>query len=342
MEKIILDTNILYSVTGLSINNKVTDLSKQFELWTTTVSLIECIVKYKDDLDSLKTVFSKIKSEEIKLISIGHAPLSNSIILRIAEADSIQSISNEIDEIVKFKIDREAIFLGWIFVVVMVGFFEVLISKEGYGFVDNNKKNMQLYNIQSLLEGNSGYVYEFFKNEIARGYKENNEQKVVLSALNEMILSSLSVFHYNYHQIKTGVMNAEGLSKDEDILNNLTTSLRGDNLHIKLKKYLDNPLSIVSKKRNYQIIEKYLNEMNEGLKIENNLTVKSVSFLIKKIEKSLKHKSKIRKNDIFDFLQVFSLGLPQYKILTLDKGFISLLKEVDTESWDLIQKLGYT
>lgn len=102
-----------------------------------------------------------------------------------------------------------------------------------------------------------------------------------------------------------------------------------------------NPLSVISKKRLHSKIDSYLQFISNGLSAEANLTQHAIDFLVAKLDKSFKEKSKIRKNDVFDFLQVFALSLPEYRILTLDKAFIGMLKSVDHNSWNLINHLGY-
>lgn len=55
MSRMIIDTNILYSLVGLSPNQKVINSPiDQFKLSITTPSLIEVISKYHNDLDSIK------------------------------------------------------------------------------------------------------------------------------------------------------------------------------------------------------------------------------------------------------------------------------------------------
>jgi hypothetical protein len=266
MDKVIIDTNILYSVVGLSKNNKVSsNLASEYTLWTTTVTLIEAITKYRNDLNSLKQVLTPILDESIKLVSIGHAPLSNKVISKIAEANSITSISKDISDVVELKINREAEFLRWIFVIVIAGLFDVLKTSEGYSFTNVEKDNIQLYLVKSLLEGNEAFVLDYFKDKIREGYNTGNEQKVVLEAFHEMLLSSLNVFHFNYHQVKTGVISAKGVSNDQKDISKLKESLSKDEFFMKIRKHIDNPLSLLSKKKLHVPIDTYLRTIKNSL-----------------------------------------------------------------------------
>jgi hypothetical protein len=291
MDNVIIDTNILYSIVELSQNNKVSsDLTSQFTLWTTTVTLIEAITKYKHDLNSLKKILNPILNNRIKLISIGHAPLSNEVITKIANANTIASISKDINDVVELKINKEAEFLRLIFVIVIAGIFDVLKKSEGYSFTSIEKQNIQLYLVKSLLEGNEAFVLNYFKDKIQEGYNTENEQKVVLEAFHEMLLSSLNVFHINYHQIKTGIISEKGVSKNQKDILKLQESLSKDDFFMKIKKHIDNPLSILSKKKLHDFIDIYLSEIKNDL-IDEQLAkrLKESLFMARLAKKKEKH-----------------------------------------------------
>lgn len=74
----------------------------------------------------------------------------------------------------------------------------------------------------------------------------------------------------------------------------LSESLDGDNFDKKFKRYIDSPISYVSKKKYHPVMDNYLNEIKDGISDLEGLTEKSLNFLLKKIEKSFKDKSKIR------------------------------------------------
>jgi len=60
MRRVVIDTNILYSLTGVSVNEKVvTSTLNDFKLSITTPSIIEMVVKFQYDLDTIKSYMSK-------------------------------------------------------------------------------------------------------------------------------------------------------------------------------------------------------------------------------------------------------------------------------------------
>ncbi len=72
------------------------------------------------------------------------------------------------------------------------------------------------------------------------------------------------------------------------------------------------------------------------------LTASSIKFIEKKIYKIFTSKSKLYKNDIFDLLITISLEPNIYRLVSLDKKYITIIKEIDQKSFELIEELGLT
>lgn len=341
MERIIIDTNILYSIVGVSENEKVTN-SKLGErkLSITTASLIEVIVKYRDDIDTIKRCLVPIVNETIELISIGHAPLSTEHIKNLANSNSQSDVQSIIDEQLELKVLKEAEFLRFVLIIVFSGMIQAL-REDGYSFDDPVKSNQQLFMVKSLLMGNEDFMLSYFKDKIVEGYKKNDEQKVVLEAFHEKLICLLNVFNFNFHQVKTGALPINGQDLDSDKAQLLNASLTNDNFDKKIARFASNPIEIVSKRKNHELFDSFLHEMNDGLMDLDSLTTDTLNFVMLKIESSYKNKAKIRKNDAFDFLISFSLGMPESKIVTLDKAFAKSLEKIDSDSYKLCQELGF-
>ena len=333
---------MLYAITGLSNNYKVkNDIKLNYELWTTTAALIEGTVKYRKDLSSIKKLFYPIINEDIKLISIGYVPMSNTSIQGIYNSESLESASVFIDEVMNLKITTEAKFLKWIFTISVLGIFELLKGVKGYKFIDSDKNDLQIKYEKILFESNEQYLFDYFEQKIKNGYLTGNEQRIVLDAFNEMLFLYLRIFLLNYYQIESGVIFRGGVDDSEGTLNGLKQTIISDDFHNIISEYLNNPFEYFSEKSNHSLANDYIIHIGTGLTGDPNLTTSALRFLCKKLEKCFKDKSKIKKNDVFDFLQIFALSLPDYKILTLDRPFIRILKDVDRRSWDLIHSLGY-
>lgn len=341
MSRVIIDTNILYSITGISVNDKVSNSRiLDYKLSITTASLIESIAKFRSCLPSIQKCLKPITSGKIELISIGHAPLQSEVIYRLSNANDIKEVESEIAQILDFKISRESEFFRFLLIVVACGIFEIL-KTDGYGFTDPKKDKQQIILVRALLESNMDLVLDFFKTELRKGYDDDNEQRAALNAFNEMLLMLMKIFHFNYHQIKTEILQHPQNDLSVTPEQTLIDSLNSDNFYSVIKKNLENPIALVSQKKNTSKIDWFISEIKEGISGLDSLTEKSLSFMMHKVENGYKHQAKIRKNDIFDFFIVFSLNLENTKIATLDKAFAKLLSKVDSESYHFCQELGF-
>ncbi|MDD9893385.1 MAG: hypothetical protein OXT49_07770, partial [Gammaproteobacteria bacterium] len=209
MHYVVIDTNILYSLTGVSPNPKVTESDiEDKQLATTTATLIEAISKFRNDLPKLQRCLHPIVDQKYTLISVGHAPLSNEKIKAIHSAKCIAEVQHIIDEVVSLKISCEAEFLRFILIVVVVGLAEIL-REEGYKFEDQAQSNKQTLLTRAMLEGNLEYFEQYFQQQLRNGYNEDNEQKAALEAFRIKILSLIDVFIFNFHMVKTGLLPNE-------------------------------------------------------------------------------------------------------------------------------------
>ncbi|MEL2498956.1 hypothetical protein R9K38_00625, partial [Escherichia coli] len=236
MSRMIIDTNILYSLVGLSTNQKIINSPiDQFKLSITTPSLIEVISKYCNDLGAVKKCISPIINGNIELISIGHTPISNEFLYRLHFSDKIDEVKDIIDNVRALKISREAEFYRFILILVVSGLFEV-IREDGYKFDNDVQNQSQLSLVQTLLESNMELILDFFKDELRNGYINGNEQQSALKAFETMLIGLLHAFHVNYHMIKTDTVNISG---SQDRLKNLYDSIKNDNFDKKFKKYME-------------------------------------------------------------------------------------------------------
>jgi len=338
MERVVIDTNILYSLTGISENDKVKNSNiRDYNLAITTTSLVEAIVKHAQDLQSIQSCIKPVINQEIEIVSIGHTPISNEILYKLYLAKQLTEVDFIIKDIKSMKISREAEFYRFLLILVIAGLLEA-IREDGYKFENEDKHRKQMLLVQSMLEPNMDLFLDYFKQEIQLGYDHGREQQAAIEAFQFKIIALLKIFHFNYHMIKENCF--PGNDSNEKI-KNLETSLDNDNFHKKLKKYVDSPISYVSRKKFYPSVDKYLKIMKAGISDLDGLTEKSLDYLLNILESAYKDQKKIRKNDIFDFLIVISLNLPDTKIVTLDKAFLKGLQSIDVDSYELCEKLGF-
>lgn len=340
MPRVVIDTNILYSLVGISVNSKVSKSNLcDYKLSITTASVIESIVKHRNDLVLIKKCLAPIINSRIELISVGHAPISNETLFKLCSADKLEDVKEDIRTLMELKILREAEFLRIFLIIVISCIFEVL-SSNGYSFKDEKKAIHQLTLVKALVESNLELFLDYFKTEIKNGYDAGNEQQAALNAFQEQISMLLRIFHFNYHLIKTYPLQGN-LNTSNEAKQALITSLKNDRFDSKFQKYIDNPIAIVSQKKNFSIIDKHIASVRDGIFDLECITDKSLNFMLHKLVKAYKDKTKIRKNDIFDYFIIYSLNFENTKIVTLDVAFVKMLKEVDTDSYNLCQSLGF-
>ncbi|TON78909.1 hypothetical protein, partial [Vibrio parahaemolyticus] len=70
MNRVVIDTNILYSLVGISENEKVKNSNiNDYDLAITTTSLVEAIVKHNADLQSIKLCIDPVIKQKIEIVS---------------------------------------------------------------------------------------------------------------------------------------------------------------------------------------------------------------------------------------------------------------------------------
>jgi hypothetical protein len=275
---VVIDTNILYSLTQISSNSKVeTSDIERHHLATTTATLIEAISKFRGNLESLKSCLRPIVEEKYTLISVGHAPLSNTAIKAIFNAESLSEVQGIIDDVVSLKISREAEFLRFILVIVILGITEIL-GEEGYRFEDQDLSQKQLLLTRAMLEGNLDFFEQYFRQELLKGYNEDNEQRVTLEAFRAKLVSLIDMFIFNYHMVKTGLLPGEVYSEEDK--ERLKNNIKSDGIRKKLTDISDNPLKLFSKKKNHLSIESYLTQVENELSGNVNITSVALEYLL--------------------------------------------------------------
>src|SRR5262249_32198662 len=140
----------------------------------------------------------------------------------------------------------------------------------------------------------------------------------------------------DYCKVKTGIYGWNLIDESEKKFNKLKHEMENIRYKSILKKYKENPFSIVSGRKYDSYSENYTHDLKQ-LFINNGSTEGLTEFIFLKVEKSLTDRYKIRKNDIFDFLISSYLCLQGFKFITLDGCFIKSLEIIDNNSYDLIK-----
>ena len=135
--KIVIDTNILYSWVKIFENSKfnleqIDRLAKENELFITTTSILEFIVKFRQDLENLRKCINPLINQRLTIISIGFTPVSNDDIRNIYYSHSIEECKEVIEQLFKLKVQKETEFLRFYFIVLITGSIDFLLKESEF------------------------------------------------------------------------------------------------------------------------------------------------------------------------------------------------------------------
>lgn len=347
MSKIVIDTNILYSWVGISTNEKFTQndidiFSEKNELYITTASIIELLVKFRYDIEKIKLCLKPIIDERLLIIGIGFLPIQSEKIKRIYFSEKLSETSTKIDSLLQLKIGKEAEMLRFLLFCILGGMFNVIREDRGYKFSGQGQDNLFIHASNILLLSNSDFVYETFFESLKKGYQTNTEQQSVREVFSTLITSILNLWIMNYYFVKHSLLLDDFKNLDPARLESCKIDLTSDNFHYVFKEYIENPFAILSKKNFIPLTDKYINELKSHLKSHELITEQVLEFILISLSKSFHDGAKINKNDAVDLLIFYSLSLKGFKLITLDKKMAKAIEQIDKKSYALITSLRLT
>lgn len=314
MEKVIIDTNIYYALIDLFPNSKIKahDLSSH-EKYITSVTLYESIIKNKNNLLNLKKITTSLIDEDFKLISIGYAPFSNESIYKIHHSNKIEDINLLLDEVLKFRIEKESEFARWFFFQIIIIVLGVLSKVEKYSFKNCNSKSFEFNkSVVNIMESYEEELLVKFRKTLNQAYIVDNTKKVFNNTFYQSMNEILSKFIRTYYEVEGKIHH------------------HTDDKFFKLSQNENNIFSFLSQRKYKKDIENHINffidEFNTSY-YEKTLNDKGKRFIEIKLKKIFYDKSKLFKNDIFDFL--ISLAISDD------------YNEIDKPSYSLTKELGY-
>lgn len=344
MGNIVIDTNVLYSWVGISVNPKFTpeqieSLSNSNKLYLTTPSLIEVINKYSNDITLIKMCLKPIIEEKLLIVGIGFLPLSNDTIKKIYNSQSLHEVHSDIKSIIEMKIDKEAEMLRFILYCIMAGIFNVIREDKQYKFVNQKDDSLFIYSSNVLLASNSQFVYDSIKDALEKGYLNNTEEKNIKEILSSLISTILNVWIMNYYFVKHSLLLDDFKNPDPKKLADLSADYKNDTIHATIRKHVNNPFSILRKKKYNALIEKFIDELKSHLGNHEHITEEALQFIVFQLNKTFQAGSKVNKNDVIDLLIIYSLTLKDFIVITLDKNMAESLRTISQDSYNKINSL---
>jgi PIN domain nuclease of toxin-antitoxin system len=340
---IVIDTNVLYSWVKIFENDKLTSkrielLTDNNELYITTTSILEFIVKHRQNLDQVKKCLEPLFLNKLKIISIGFTPISNEHISKIYFSRNLADCSDIIDQLFNLKIEKETEFLRFFFIIVVVGSIDMFL-KESSVTPGTTQYNSLIQHSVALIESNSDFLYQDIYKHLLQGYDENKIDPIIKKYFSEMLFLFLYLWKSNYYLVKNNSSLKDVLKLDTISKNKIIEEILIDKDNEAMKEYLNmniSTLSIFKSKKYKEIITEYVNSFGEQLKDDKRFTEATTEYIAIKLNKYFSAGKKMEKNDCLDFLILYSLYLEEFFILTLDKDMINILETIHPESFQLI------
>ncbi len=347
MDKIVIDTNILYSWVGINVNpkfppDKIDEFARTHELYCTTPSIIEFLVKFKHDTKMIKMCLEPFIEKKLLIVAIGFIPIPSETMIKIYHSDSQQFISSQIDGLLNLKIEKEAEMLRFFLFCILGGMFNIFRDIGSYNFGDKERDSLFIYSSNILLLSNSDDTIQAFVEALRIGYSSNTESQMVRKEFSARILSMLNVWVMNYYFVKHGLLLDSFKNPDPKKLANLHQDLDNDKMVGIFRKYVDNPFAILSKKGFRIPSDKFISTLKGYLENHPHITEEVLSHILSKLQKTFATGAKVNKNDIMDLFILYTLNLKElkFRIITLDGALAESIKAIHPASYALMKSLG--
>lgn len=337
MMNIVLDTQMIYHLSGISVNglideNKLKRILKDNTCYATSLSAIEIVSHFRNDLTLMRTALSPIFEKKY---------LSSKLILRdnILNIDDLRSLylapfpynfGPIIEKIFLKKIQLESENLRFFLYLLLLAAILVIEDSENI-----DRLSLYKYFLMSKVDN----ILESLKSILKTGYDNDTVQQSMRNGFfniyKKMFFSLLLFKHYH--------MNMDLINNipEDDFEKIIQSELESDPLYYRMKFYEDNPISLLDKKSYKENLVGFLDVTLStilNLKIPNKV---NVDFILYKMSKILFESSVFKKNDIIDMLIISTKVIEEnMSILTIDKNsYKFLLKIGDTTSTNLIESI---
>ena len=347
--KIVIDTQILYHISGISINYKIDDVAlnkvmQENEIYLTSTSIMEAVVKFRNDLDMIK------KALKPQLDPAG--VLQSKVILRdnivpvmklrkIYYAGKLKYVKDEIYDIFLDKIKLEAENARFFLYLLIISFMFLL--EEDAEENDDAIIRLKIYRDQLLDKAQP--IYDQFYNTLLQGYMNDDVEAVIKEEFGKQfqfyseLFIAMQVCGLNQRELE--------VLEEEQIHKLIEEKMESNKLYKRIERGLrsqqENPMEVFNY-REYQqkldyLMETYLN-LYFSMKVKNKVYRDFISY---KIGKFLFDNAKFKKNDILDMIIMGTLDIdPEINnlhIITVDKANVQFLRSINHPSVSLIESI---
>ncbi len=327
----VLDTNAFYYAAGISECTydveKLRELIKNNDAFLSTTSLFEFLVKYQNDIKTVREGGKYLCENRIKLASNILNPFPKYFVNDLTNISERQ-LQLICSEILDNKIDIESRFTAWLFNVCLFSGYYFVVMSEGTEPCDYCYSAME-----KVYKMFTAVVLDVFREQYADGYKTDNCENYIRNSFYNLLAFVLEKGIPFIEKAKTVTSDEEfgnmdiwfpadeytELSKNIALklqrktstayLHGLAVTYWKHNNDPELKKHISKLKSIFDKKIGYPALQDYCYDM-------------MVNILV--------HGAALRKNDLLDAIILCNLQ-DGHQLLTYDNGVIKRMEQRKSE-----------
>jgi hypothetical protein len=328
----VIDTNVLYRLTGVEqaqndehiTEQRLASIKALPALCVSSVSVIEAIVRYRNEPERLHACLKPLAMGELHLCEIGFAPAQD-FVNELSSKDTLEEWEPIIAKVFEFKIklERDTIFF-FLFTVslVLIEFLldqaKPILSDEQYELLnlESLKIGLLLESEKSLLEValRKGYACSKYGSEI---------DEVVRDSFNTILLTKIR--YWIRHKIAIEKGCAWQVVTPEQIESVPLCEKTTD------RKQLSSLLR--NEKRR---VKTALSRIASQFKGDARFAEIPFSYIFEKLTGMLTSDATIHKNDSMDLLIVYIVSSPDNLVVTFDSGIQRFVKRNHRASYDLM------
>jgi hypothetical protein len=333
----VLDTNLFYYATGIFSDPRLREnwldiLKERYDLFISSPSIVEVLtnsnLQQDERWDCLDAMFSRRYSG---VVQIGYLPFDTTDLQEVTSLRDTNGLDRIRQEALGLKIQCEADFLKFVFMVLLGAFLHVLFVDRSAELIGQQQANLTEH-FKELMVTNSFFLRESLFTALTNGYSNRDVKDIVEGQFNDLLFSYAHASLINLHTVQQG-LSLDQLQSASDVQQKLIQdAVQADPILSQLLNDYANPISLL-RKRNYRdSVQSYLGQIEAYFSACSLMPVEALRFFVNRLQTGLESGTKFRKNDVIDLLLVFSTFHHDTVILTNDNNMLTGLASASAES----------
>jgi hypothetical protein len=333
----VLDTNLFYYATGIFSDPRLREnwleiLMESHDLFISSPSIVEVLTNANLQQDErwicLNSMFSNRYSG---VVQIGYLPFDTTELKEVTLSRDATGLDRIRQEALGLKIQCEADFLKFVFMVLLGAFLHVLFVDRSVELIGQQQANLTEH-FKALMVSNSVSLRASLFTALANGYSNRDVKDIVEGHFNDLLFSYAHASLINLHTVRQGLSLDQLQSATGDQQKLIQDAVQADPILSQLLKDHANPISLL-RKRNYRdSVQSYLGQIEAYFSACSLMPVEALRFFVNRLQTGLVSGAKFRKNDVIDLLLIFSTFHHDTVILTNDSNMLAGLETASAES----------